>query len=199
MAGLLNIDSIAGSHPSWVLTVDDSSVVISGDHLAGPLLASTLNGGVWRVSGVPDGTTVNVEDDIKPVGAYGQPGPGLAQAYTPTSVKKLSQQVPGGPYWGDAVNRDLQIIDEVSPGDIKSGIVAKVLFSGNPATSSVVFATAFPDANYAVVLEVETSGNGIYKPVVESGKTAAGFTINMGTGNTNNLVQVGWHAIPVGE
>lgn len=55
----------------------------------------------------------------------------------------------------------------------KAGMVLNTAFIGTPKTAAVVFGTAFPDNNYAVLI----SGTDIRAWSAES-KTASGFTIN---------------------
>jgi hypothetical protein len=63
----------------------------------------------------------------------------------------------------------------------KAGHVLAASFSGTPRKATVMFSTAFADANYAVTLTpvVSVSGAG-YSVRIES-QTAASFVINMGT------------------
>lgn len=82
--------------------------------------------------------------------------------------------------------------------EIKSGVLIPGDFSGTPKRATVAFATAYPSADYAVTLAVETINGKIYAPGVTS-KTAAGFDVDLGSGNLANLDRVGWHAIANGE
>ena len=65
MSGLFNITSVAGSSPAWILFVDDSSPASTADHVAVPLLGSSSNGAVYRVTGVPNGNTINPTDSVE--------------------------------------------------------------------------------------------------------------------------------------
>lgn len=116
MGALVNIISVGGVGPSYVLTVDNSGGAISGDHVACATEALPVDdGGLYRVTGVPDGSTIEVEDDLK-APPYGKPGGGPAQFYTPTARQGLSQLVDKGPYWAEAQRRDMRIADDPSSG-----------------------------------------------------------------------------------
>jgi len=82
--------------------------------------------------------------------------------------------------------------------DQKAGRVPVGSFAGNPKRATVTFATAFGDANYAVVLTPVTQNNQQFSPVVES-QVAGGFTINVGANNVANLLQMNWIAMKDGE
>lgn len=82
---------------------------------------------------------------------------------------------------------------------IKSGLIIPGSFSGpGVLQASIVFATAFADANYSITMDVESTNDKSWGMSIQN-KTAAGFTLSLGSGSLSNLVQVGWQAIPVGE
>ena len=75
----------------------------------------------------------------------------------------------------------------------KSNVVANTGFGGTPLTSSIIFATAFPNTNYAIAITGEDA-----RVWNIASKTAAGFIIESNssvalTGNTY------WHATSYGE
>jgi hypothetical protein len=80
----------------------------------------------------------------------------------------------------------------------KSGIVGPGVFGGRPLQTRVIFGTPYPDSNYTVALSPVTDGTKSFMPVVVD-KTAEGFYINLQTGNAANLVEVGWHTLPIGS
>jgi len=86
----------------------------------------------------------------------------------------------------------------VNPLETKAGSVAAGSFAGNPKTATVTFSTAFTDANYAVNLTAETTGNQNFAPVVQS-KAAGSFDIMLGSNSVSNLDRVGWIAVKDGE
>ncbi len=81
MANLLFIESISGVSPTWSLLVTSSSGVAVGDHIAAGIYgAPSGDGGVYRVSAVPDATHITVVDDLKIGGGlYGKPALDNAQ------------------------------------------------------------------------------------------------------------------------
>lgn len=116
MAGNLNIEAVSGTSPSWVLTVDSTTGVQVGDHLAGFVNSELGVGGVWRVTSVPDGVTINVEDDLGS-GVYGQPEiETVAGFYTPTAALSLSQIHYNCPAWDVVLRRDLYELDVPARG-----------------------------------------------------------------------------------
>ena len=81
----------------------------------------------------------------------------------------------------------------------KSGIIPIVNFAGNPLRATVVFATPFADANYSISIIEVTNGNKNVNPKVDASPTAVGFTVSLGTGNANNIVDVRFVATKNGE
>jgi len=77
---------------------------------------------------------------------------------------------------------------------IKRGIELKAVFSGNPKTASVVFATSYSGTNYSVTATPVTSGKAHYSVSIED-KTSSGFVINTGSNNINKLIEVDWQTI----
>jgi hypothetical protein len=74
----------------------------------------------------------------------------------------------------------------------KAGRALNADFNGNPLVAAVTFTTPFADATYAVTLGPVTTGRG-YSPRVLN-KTAAGFTIRLGSNNKTALISVDWRA-----
>lgn len=80
----------------------------------------------------------------------------------------------------------------------KSGRKLASAFTGAPMQTTVSFGTAFPDTNYAIQLTAEGSGNKHWSPQYNS-KTSGGFTIELGSNDKTNLVEVSWTATVDGE
>ena len=80
----------------------------------------------------------------------------------------------------------------------KAGSLLPVAFSGTPKVASVVFATPFPSAAYAIVVDVETSGGKTYAYAIES-RTASGFIIAFCANTLSSLVRISWQASLEGE
>ena len=80
----------------------------------------------------------------------------------------------------------------------KAGSILAVSFTGSPKKASVVFTTAFPNANYAVTASTVMTNDKHYMVVVES-QTATGFTLSLGSNKTSDLAQANWIAIEHGE
>ena len=102
---IFNISAVGGSAPNYNLTVDSSVGVVAGNHL------SDTAGNIYRVSNVPDGTHVDVVDDVSPDAPEGSPVTGTAVAYSPTSEIGLTQLPTTAPGWGEACRRDNRLID----------------------------------------------------------------------------------------
>lgn len=113
MGSLIDIVSVAGASPNWNLTVVSSAGAQVGDHLTAPLVDPPAGrGGLYRITAIPDGTHIDVADDLDPDGGvYGEPGAGSGQFFTPTSSYGLSQNVDSGPYWGVPARRDNVLLD----------------------------------------------------------------------------------------
>jgi len=112
-SGLLTILSVGGTGPSYSLTVDSSSGVSTGDHIVAALESDPSHGGIYRVTDVPDGSTIDIEDDLKfGGGTYGDPDAGEAAYWTPTLTLGISTDKElNTPYWGDILERDFLIIE----------------------------------------------------------------------------------------
>lgn len=107
---LLTITGVTGTAPNYQLTVVDSTGVSVDDHVTAQLAAPPARGGLYRVTNVPDTTTIDVTDDIAPDAPYGAPGASDGQAYTPTANYQLSQPVDNGPWWGNLYRRDNSVL-----------------------------------------------------------------------------------------
>lgn len=77
----------------------------------------------------------------------------------------------------------------------KSGRAILGDFGGSPLVATVVFALAFPDASYAVLLEPVTTSGRAFAAHVEN-KTATGFEIHLTTSRVFGLSEVVWFATP---
>lgn len=80
----------------------------------------------------------------------------------------------------------------------KAGTVLSGAFSGSPKKATVTFATAFADANYAVVVQHVSTSSATWSPTIES-KAAGSFVINMASSSVSNLTAVCWIAVKHGE
>lgn len=80
----------------------------------------------------------------------------------------------------------------------KSGFLIPGSFSGTPKKATVTFTSAFSDTNYAITLGVETDGSRTFSPCIES-KLTTGFIVDLQANNLAGLVEVGWHAMPIGS
>lgn len=175
MAGNLNIEAVSGTSPSWVLTVDSTTGVQVGDHLAGYVNSELGVGAVWRVTDVPDGVTINVEDDLG-TGVYGQPEiETVAGFYTPTAALSLSQMHYDCPAWHTVLKRDLYELDVPARGRTElvdtDGLTADqvdatrvwVLESGTAWTQAAVVSTVSENydlsgnADWGLRVETETA------------------------------------------
>jgi hypothetical protein len=97
----------------------------------------------------------------------------------------------------DKFNLPLQKIADLIPAvaPSKAGVLGALSFSGTPMKASVVFATAFADANYTPNVTIASPDN--YSATVED-VTATGFTINLNSNiapTTNHY----WSAVKHGE
>ena len=98
---------------------------------------------------------------------------------------------------------DVITFAKVGPGaasviTVKSGRVFPGSFAGNPKKATVAFGSAFASPNYAITCDAEGAATKQFHPTYES-KLTTGFTINLGTNNLANLIEVSWHAIIVGS
>jgi hypothetical protein len=80
----------------------------------------------------------------------------------------------------------------------KAGRVLAASFTGSPRTATVVFSTAFADANYAVTVTATTTGGRRYLPVIQNQLSSA-FDILLGSNSVAGLTQVNWIAVKDGE
>ena len=76
----------------------------------------------------------------------------------------------------------------------KSGSVAGSSFAGNPKKTTVTFATAFANANYAITITSDTNRTWTWES-----KTASGFVINSNSNTAFAAGNVDWTAIENGE
>jgi hypothetical protein len=199
MSGLLVVQSVGGSTPDYTLTVQSSAGVVSGDHVVAPRLADATHGAVYRVLSVPDGFTIVVKDDLLPGGGtYGPPTSGRSAYWTSVLGGLSTSKTNSTPFWGDVTERDLLILKGGLNTSIKSGKLIPGNFSGNPKKATVTFATSFPSAQYAPVPSALSDGSKSFSPTPES-KTASGFVVNLNANNLAGLIEVGWHAVVIGE
>jgi hypothetical protein len=109
---LLTIQSVAGAGPGYTLTVVDSTGVVTADHVVAPLLSDSTHGGIYRVTGVPTGTSINIQDDLVPGGGtYGAPTSGSGASWTPVASGLSDSKANNTPFWGDIVERDHLLLD----------------------------------------------------------------------------------------
>lgn len=102
---IFNVSAVGGAGPTYNLTVDSSTGVVAGNHL------SDTAGNIYRVSNVPDGTHIDVVDDVSPDSPEGTPVTGTAVAYSPTNEIGLTQLPTTAPGWGEAARRDNRLLD----------------------------------------------------------------------------------------
>jgi hypothetical protein len=100
----------------------------------------------------------------------------------------------------DAATGIIQQTDVSTAGaGVKAGTILNAAFSGSSTKqASVVFATAFANANYAVSFGIVADQPTGFTPSTIS-KTETGFTVDMLTGSLNHLVALDWIAAPFGE
>jgi hypothetical protein len=148
---LLSIQSVAGAGPSYTLTVIDSTGVVTADHVVAPLLSDNTHGGIYRVTGVPTGTSINIQDDLVPGGGtYGAPTSGPGASWTPSASGFSDSKANNTPFWGDIIERDHLLLDAAAirpPGfdaicgagdTVGSGVyVSGSLVGGVPTVSTV--------------------------------------------------------------
>ena len=89
-----------------------------------------------------------------------------------------------------------------APGAIVTGLKAGTKLAadfGGPSSkfATVVFASPYPDANYAVTAIAIESGSNLVVSIHD--KTAAGFIIDLNTSSLGSLVQVDWITRTYGE
>jgi len=119
VSGLLTIQSVSGAGPSYSLTVVSSTGVLTADHVVAPLVSNNTKGGIYRVTGVPDGTTIDIEDDLVPGGgAYGAPDAGPGAFWTPAPTTGIStDKANATPFWGSITERDLLLLETTGSGE----------------------------------------------------------------------------------
>lgn len=111
MGGLFNITSVVGTGPDYTLNVDSTAGMAVGDFVSCPIDGLPVDdGGIYRVSSVPDVAALIVFDDVEAT-PYGKPGAGPSQFYTPTTRQTLSQLTTMGPHWSEPQRRDNRILD----------------------------------------------------------------------------------------
>lgn len=199
MSGLLAIQSVGGTSPDYTLTVTSSVGVMSGDYVVAPKLSDPTRGAIYRVTSVPDGSTILVTDDLVPGGGtYGAPTLGRSAYWTPTANGVSTDKVNGTPFWGDVTERDLLLLEGGVDSSEKHGKLIPGDFSGNPKKATVTFAEAYPSDGYAITLSVITDGTKSFVAQVES-KTAGGFVVNLHANNIANFVELDWSAEVIGE
>lgn len=101
-----------------------------------------------------------------------------------------------------AASRTLEVTGDVlvtgtiigNLSNMKAGIIAAASFTGSPASATVSFSSAFPDANYAVVVTPVSSGANLIFNV--RSKSASGFTVATAQ-PTAGLLEVDWIATRV--
>jgi hypothetical protein len=87
---------------------------------------------------VPDGTHINIEDDLNPVGGtYGLPDDGLGGYWTPLANGVSNVKPWGCPYFGDVVERDFQLVGAGWNVDEYTPTAAQVTFILSQAPTDV--------------------------------------------------------------
>jgi hypothetical protein len=191
MSGLLAIQAVTGSSPSYALQVQSSAGVLAGNHVVVPKNSDSTHGGIYRVSSVPDGVTINVEDDIKPLGGtYGAPTYGRGAYWTPAATGISTGKFNGTPFWGDVTERDLLVVNSGVVSK-KAGKLIASSFGGTPKKATVTLATAYPNTDYSVSVSFETINNRTYGYAIES-KAVNSFVVNLSTNNISDLVEALW-------
>lgn len=103
-----------------------------------------------------------------------------------------------GQFLGKNSNADYDVSWKTGSGgggglSTKSGIVSGASFAGSPKTFDVLFAAAFSDTNYSILITGADSRSWTY-----SNKATTGFTINANASQTISG-EVSWAAIQNGE
>lgn len=104
-AGLLSISAYSGGGPSYQLTVTSSAGVTIDDQV------SEGAGKIYRATSIPDGTHINIEDDVEPDAPVGVPVTGNGAYWTPTTEHDLVQPPFSAPYWDAILRQVLRKID----------------------------------------------------------------------------------------
>lgn len=196
-------DNVAGTSSNSFAVGDgsagDKSLLADNGAANPPLLKWNDTTKRWQVSA--DGTNF-----------WDLPKANFAAAVNPTVSNDGTQGYAPGSQWINTVNGTEWVCISNGTGAAvwknctagagalvqKAGVVLNASFAGNPKKATVTFATPFADANYAVVLTAETTGNIAYIPVVES-KVAGSFVIDVTANNIPNLTAINWIATKTGE
>jgi pectin methylesterase-like acyl-CoA thioesterase len=122
-AAVITINFVSGAGPAYTVTVNDSTGAQVADHLGDG------NGRVYRITGVPDGSTIQVQDDVPPLAPYGV-GPTLGKGcwYTPSPTLGLSQMPFDAPGWDNVNDRDkLRLDQEHRQGQTQAPVIDRDL------------------------------------------------------------------------
>lgn len=124
-----------------------------------------------------------------------------ATGLVPSDVGRVARQLDNETFYilvDDSPVTWTQFSFALIASNLKAGLIIPGSFSGNPKQATVTFVSAFPDTNYTITVEAETANNKSFALRIES-KTAGGFTVDVGSNNIANLVEVNWQAMLVGE
>lgn len=88
-----------------------------------------------------------------------------------------------------------RLIEELLGLTFRFGIETAASFTGTPKTKAVLFSTPFDDTTYALAFGVRTTDSRTAFIPTFTNKTTTGFTLNLNTDSTTNLVEVCWEAI----
>lgn len=80
----------------------------------------------------------------------------------------------------------------------KAGSLPALAFSGTPKVAAVAFGSAFPTADYSVLVDIETTGNRAFAHSIVN-RTENSFVISLCADNITGLVRVDWIATVEGE
>ena len=118
------------------LTVSSSSGVTTGDHVFA--IVADGSGAVYRVTSVPDGTSIVVEDDRteEEGAAFGLPVVGSGWFATPTSTDNLSLPPYLAKGWDALFRRNMHLLDGAAGGYKPGGTDVAIADGGTGASSA---------------------------------------------------------------
>jgi hypothetical protein len=120
-----------------------------------------------------------------------------ATGFVPSDVGKIARQLDDDSFW--ILLNHSPVVWKILTGSVaaqvaKAGILVPGDFSGSPKKAHVTFGTGYPNTDYSVTASVLTDGSKTFALEVEN-KTTEGFTVNLGSNNLANLVEVDWHTM----
>jgi hypothetical protein len=141
------------------------------------------------ITGVQTYDRLNGGTLVIPSGTSFPGTPVAGELFWRSDLTKLYRRNNGNSAWNESI---------ASMTGVKSGKIIPGSFSGNPKQASVTFAVAFPDTNYSLAAEAVMINNRSYGLRIED-KLATGFTVDLGSNNISDLVEVTWSAIANSE